>query len=82
MMTILSTQFIPIIMLFCSAKNTDTVDINIKSADKSNIKCHPSEYRFNILPPSSPIPENAFQNIRKSVISVDWVGNPTSIKVV
>lgn len=44
MMPILSTQFIPIIMLFCSAKNTDTVDINIKSADKPNIKCHPSEY--------------------------------------
>lgn len=60
MMPILSTQFIPIIMLFCSAKNTDTVDINIKSADKPNIKCHPSEYQFNMLPPPTPILENAF----------------------
>lgn len=63
MMPILSTQFIPIIMLFCSAKNTDTVDINIKSADAYSGK------RF-------------FQNIRRSVASVDWGGNPTSIKVV
>lgn len=45
MITILSKQFMPIIMLCCSAKNADTVDINIKSAYKPNIECHPSEYR-------------------------------------
>lgn len=33
MITILSNRAIPIIMLLCSAKNTDAVDINIKSAD-------------------------------------------------
>ncbi len=32
MITILSNRAIPIIMLLCSAKNTDAVDINIKSA--------------------------------------------------
>ena len=48
---------------FISGKNTDTVDINIKSADAYSGK------RF-------------FQNICKSVVSVDWVGNPTFIKVV
>ncbi|EET44306.1 hypothetical protein NEISICOT_02029 [Neisseria sicca ATCC 29256] len=48
---------------FISGKNTDTVDINIKSADAYSGK------RF-------------FQNIRRSVASVDWGGNPTSIKVV
>lgn len=63
MITILSNRAIPIIMLLCSAKNTDTVDINIKSTNAYSGK------RF-------------FQNIRRSVASVDWGGNPTSIKVV
>ena len=53
MITILSNRAIPIIMLLCSAKNTDAVDINIKSADAYSGK------RF-------------FQNIRRSVASVDW----------
>ncbi len=63
MITILSNRAIPIIMLLCSAKRTDTVDINIKSAGAYSGK------RF-------------FQNICRSVASVDWGGNPTSIKVV